>query len=223
MFHSNGKTTYWVNGERFFNSKNQRNGKEKARQYCIDNFINFDKIITFDSMTECDRYEYLLDLQNKGKINNLQHHIVFKLLDEFENANGDKIPQITYNADFYYYDNAKQRYVVEDVKGASLFNDTRFEVLKCLFDKKFLSKNIYVAIILKRSNAWVEWKLGEKKKTTTRAAQQRIKIKELQSEIKERERVDKLKKRLAELNAKPKLTKKERERKIEIENLLFNS
>lgn len=220
MFHSNGKTTYWVNGKRFFNSKDQRNGKEKARQYCIDNMINFDQIITFDSMTECDRYEYLLDLQKKFGIRNLQHHLVIKLQDEFINANGDKIPQITYNADFTYFDLRTNRQVVEDVKGASLFNDTRFEVLKALFDKKFKDKNIYLAIILKRNDTWVEWKLGQQKKSGKLIKKQSVKIKQQQEEIKKLNKMSKLKDRLNELNAKPKLTKKEIARKIEIENIL---
>ena len=220
MFHSNGKTTYWVNGKRFFNSKDQRNGKEKARQYCIDNMINFDQIITFDSMIECDRYEYLLDLQKKFGIRNLQHHLVIKLQDEFINANGDKIPQITYNADFTYFDLRTNRQVVEDVKGASLFNDTRFEVLKALFDKKFKDKNIYLAIILKRNDTWVEWKLGQQKKSGKLIKKQSVKIKQQQEEIKKLNKMSKLKDRLNELNAKPKLTKKEIARKIEIENIL---
>lgn len=220
MFHSNGKTTYWVNGQRFFNSKDQRNGKEKARQYCIDNMINFDQIITFDSMIECDRYEYLLDLQKKFGIRNLQHHLVIKLQDEFINANGDKIPQITYNADFTYFDLRTNRQVVEDVKGASLFNDTRFEVLKALFDKKFKDKNIYLAIILKRNDTWVEWKLGQQKKSGKLIKKQSVKIKQQQEEIKKLNKMSKLKDRLNELNAKPKLTKKEMARKIEIENIL---
>lgn len=220
MFHSNGKTTYWVNGQRFFNSKDQRNGKEKARQYCIDNMINFDQIITFDSMIECDRYEYLLDLQKKFGIRNLQHHLVIKLQDEFINANGDKIPQITYNADFTYFDLRTNRQVVEDVKGASLFNDTRFEVLKALFDKKFKDKNIYLAIILKRNDTWVEWKLGQQKKSGKLIKKQSVKIKQQQEEIKKLNKMSKLKDRLNELNAKPKLTKKEIARKIEIENIL---
>lgn len=220
MFHSKGKTTYWVNGQRFFNSKDQRNGKEKARQYCIDNMINFDQIITFDSMIECDRYEYLLDLQKKFGIRNLQHHLVIKLQDEFINANGDKIPQITYNADFTYFDLRTNRQVVEDVKGASLFNDTRFEVLKALFDKKFKEKNIYLAIILKRNDTWVEWKLGQQKKSGKLIKKQSVKIKQQQEEIKKLNKMSKLKDRLNELNAKPKLTKKEMARKIEIENIL---
>lgn len=222
MFYSNGKTTYWVNGQRFFNSKDQRNGKEKARQYCIDNMINFDQIITFDSMTECDRYEYLLDLQNKFLIRNLQHHLVIKLQEEFINANGDTIPQITYNADFTYFDCRYNKQVVEDVKGASLFNDTRFEVLKALFDKKFKEKNIYLSIILKRNDMWVEWKLGQQKKSSKLIKKQSVKIKQQQEEIRKLNKINKLKDRLNELNAKPKLTKKELQRKIEIENILNN-
>ena len=222
MFYSNGKTTYYVNGQRFFNSKDKRNGKEKARQYCIDNMINFDQIITFDSMTECDRYEYLLNLQNKFLIRNLQHHLVIKLQDEFVNANGDTIPQITYNADFTYFDLKTNKQVVEDVKGASLFNDTRFEVLKALFDKKFLEKGIYLSIILKRNDTWVEWKLGQQKKSSKLIKKQSVKIKQQQEEIKKLNKIAKLKERLNELNSKPKLTKKELARKIEIENFLNN-
>lgn len=220
MYYSSGKTTYFVNGKRFFNDKDKRNGKEKARQYCIDNLINFDQIITFDSMTECDRYEYLLSLQNNFAIRDLQHHLVIKLQDEFVNANGDTIPQITYNADFVYYDMRTNRRVVEDVKGASLFNDTRFEVLKALFDYKYKAQKIYLKIILKRNDMWIEWKLGEKKKTQKLIKKQSQKIKEQQTKIKELNKLSKLKDRLNVLNNKQKLTKTERNRKIEIEKIL---
>lgn len=162
------KTTYFIDGKKFFNtSKNIRDGFQKARNYCLENFLDIKDIIIFDSELECDRYIYLLPLQEKGLISNLKYHYEILIQNEFINANGDKIPAITYNADFIYKDVVNDKRIVEDVKGISLFEDTRFEIAKALFDKVFLEKNLYVAIIIYRNHQWVEWKLGEKKKSST--------------------------------------------------------
>ena len=114
-------------------------------------------------MTECDRYEFLLEEQKEGRIKNLQTHFPIKIQDSYINANGDEIPPMIYNADFVYDDVVSDLKIVEDVKGYSVFTDTRFEVIKQLFDLKYLSKKCYIKVVLKDKNGWYEFKLGQNK------------------------------------------------------------
>lgn len=185
-----GKVVYWVDGQRFENSKDKRDGRAKAEQYCLNNFINTNDIQKFDSRTECNRYEYLLSLQNEGKISNLGHHFTLKIQDEFINANGDTIPAITYEADFIYLDCISNKRVVEDVKGSEYFIDERFITIKQVFDKLMLSKGLYIKIVLFRSNEWVEWHIGEVKKQSKLIKKQRAEIKELRKKEHERQMQD---------------------------------
>ena len=241
--HPSGKTVYWVNGKSFENSKDKRDGREKAEKYCLENFINTNNIRKFDSRTERDRWEYLLDLQNKGVISNLDHHFTLKIQDEFVNANNDTIPPITYEADFIYKELETGRRIVEDVKGSEYFIDERFITIKQVFDYMMMNKSLYIRVMLKRDNTWVEWHIGDKKKSQKLIKKQREEIKTLreekhQSEMlrkkEERERIkvlreEKHKQEIAEnkkareierlkvLRAKTKLTKQERLRLAELE------
>lgn len=199
-----GKVVYWIDGQRFENSKNKRDGKQRAEEYCLNNFLNPNDIQKFDSRTECNRYEYLLAEQQKGRISNLAHHFTLKVQDEFVNFNGDTIPPITYEADFVYKEG--NRRVVEDVKGSEYFLDERFITLKQVFDKIMWSKGLYIRVILFRNGNWVEWHIGDAKKQGKLIKKQREEIKKLRSEAHEREKKDNLvareTKRLKELRDK---------------------
>lgn len=223
-YHPEGKKTYFINGQKFYNSKGERDGKEKAIKYCLANFLNSNDIITFDSDLECNRYIYLKELENASKIKNLGVHYLLKVQDEFINANGDFIPAITYNADFIYFDNESNKRVVEDVKGASLFEDTRFLIEKQLFDHNFKEKDLYIKVVLWRDKEWVEWKIGDKKKPSKLIKKQREELKKLKAEKHQREveerKKERLKKRYDELLEKSKRTKKEEARLLEIKLLL---
>ena len=203
-----GKTTYWVRGQRFLNDSYLRNGRERAEKYCLENFIPTSEIIVFDSMLECDRYEYLLDLQNKGLIKELRHHLKLPIIKEFVNANGDTIPALNYDADFVYIENGKT--VVEDVKGASLFQDTRFEAIKQIFDYVYRERT-YTRIVIRRDKEWVEWKLGDRKKPRKLIKKQSEIIKEQKAQlhaIKVKEQLEsREKQRLYELRLKSATTK----------------
>lgn len=223
-YHPEGKKTYYINGQKFYNSKGERDGKEKAIKYCLDNFLNSADIITFDSDLECSRYIYLKELENASKIKNLGVHYLLKVQDEFINANGDFIPAITYNADFIYQDVETGKRVVEDVKGASLFEDTRFLIEKQLFDFNFKDKGLYIKVILWRNKEWIEWKIGDKKKPSKLIKKQREQIKALQKEQHEKEilnnKIERYKKRYNELLLKQKLNSNERKRMFELEAFL---
>lgn len=171
-----GKVVYWINGQKFENSKNARDGRAKAEAYCLDNFLNPADIQKFDSRTEVMRYEYLLEQARIGVIDNLGHHFTLKVQDEFVNANGETIPPITYEADFIYRIVETGQRVVEDVKGSEYFIDERFITLKQVFDKLMLDKGLFIKVCLYRSGQWVEWHIGDKKKSQKLLKKQREEI-----------------------------------------------
>lgn len=218
QIYSEGKTVYYIRGKRFLNDAGMRNGKQRAVDYCHSNFIDENEIIVFDSILECDRYEYLVEQQRLGKISHLRTHYKVHVQDAYINANGDEIPAIDYNADFVYKENG--RYIVEDVKGLSLFQDSRFELMKQVFDYLFKPKNTYIRIVIRRDKQWVEWKLGERKKPQKLIKKQSEKIKQLQAEKHAREveerKTERELSRYKELLEKEKLTSTERKR---LENL----
>lgn len=193
MKYTKGKTVYWINWQRFENSKDKRDGRAKAEAYCLDNFINPSDIQRFDSRTEATRYECLLKQAQLGVIDNLAHHFTLKVQDEFINSNGDLIPAITYEADFVYRIVTSGQRVVEDVKGSEYFIDERFITLKQVFDAKMREKGLYIKVMLYRNQDWVEWHLGEKKKSQKLIKKQREELRMLKQaeharNIKERKR-----------------------------------
>ena len=224
-YKSDGKKTYLIdyNGyHRFYNEKGERNGYSNALKYCSDHNIPKEEILQFDSMLEADRFEYLNELQKQGKIKKLEFHRKFRILKEFTNANGDKIPEQTYNADFVYQE-LNDKWVVEDVKGRSLFEDTRFELAKALFDFQYQMKT-YVKVIIRENGEWVEWHIGDKKKSSKLIKKQSAKNKQLKQDLHKKEieqnKLEREKKRYLELKAKEKLTSAERKRKDELTKIL---
>lgn len=91
--------------------------------------------ITFDSIKECNRYKELKLMEKAGCIKELQLQKEFELQPTFS-LNNQKIRAIKYICDFYYYDNEKQQYVVEDVKSEA----TKTQVYKI---KKKMMQYIY--------------------------------------------------------------------------------
>ncbi len=238
-----GKVVYFIAGQRFENTSRvetyvdekdkkhvktitEKDGREKAEKYCLDNFLNPNDIAKFDSRTECDRYEYLLEQQKNGLISNLGHHYTLQIIPEFTNANGDVIPALTYEADFIYKDEITGQRVVEDVKGSEYFLDDAFIVKKKAFDYLMLEgKKLYIRVILYRDKEWVEWHIGDKKKSSKMLKKQREEIKKLKAEKHANEIAENLKKReikrlqeLRELSKTTKLIKKQRERLAELES-----
>ena len=220
-----GTVVYYCKGYRFTNTNSHvRDGKAKCLFWANQNGYTESDIIKFDSILECDRYEYLKELEDKGIIHNLKHHQVIELQPEFVNANGDTIPALTYNADFVYKNGVV---VVEDVKGASLFQDTRFEAVKQVFDYKFKEKGIYLKIVIQRKGEWIEWRMGEFKKSRTLIKKQSEKNKELKQDLHEREmfarKLEREKKRyleLVDLEKQRKLTSAEKKRLEELRGIL---
>lgn len=217
-----GKVVYWVNGKSFENSENKHDGLEKATNYCLDNFIDPQTILKFDSRTERDRYEYLLALQEQGLISNLAHHFVLKVQDAFTNANGDFIPAITYETDFIYKDLQTNQRIVEDTKGSTYFINQDFIILKKVFDKMMLDKGLFIRVIVRKGKDWVERKIGDPLKDSTSNKKARERLRELkkaqhEQNIKENKKAREIA-RINELRALEKLTTAQRKRLQELED-----
>lgn len=87
--------------------------------------------IKFDSVREKNRYVTLKELEKYGLIKELELQKVFELQPKYINNNGEHIKAITYKADFYYYDNKLNKYVVEDTKG---FKTDVYKLKKKMFE-----------------------------------------------------------------------------------------
>lgn len=223
-YKTDGKKTYLVdyNGyHRFYNEKGERNGYSNALKYCEEYNIPKEEIKQFDSMLEADRYEYLNELQKQGKIQDLDFHKKVVLLEEFINYNGDTIPEQTYNADFVY--KVGNQRIVEDVKGRSLFEDTRFELAKALFDYRFKGK-CYVKVMIRENGNWQEWHIGDKKKSSKLIKKQSAKNKELKKQLHDKEieenKINRYVLTYNKLKAKDKLTSVEKKRFKQVEEFL---
>lgn len=84
----------------------------------------------FDSKKEGKRYIELKLLQKAKVIKDLELQKSFVLIPKFD-KNGIHYRAITYKADFYYYDNEKKKYIVEDTKG---FKTETYKIKKKMFE-----------------------------------------------------------------------------------------
>lgn len=89
--------------------------------------------IEFDSKKEAKRYSELKLLERTGKIKDLELQKVFELQPSFK-KNGKTYRKTTYKADFYYFNNEKGKYIVEDVKG---FKTEVYKLKKKMFEYKY--------------------------------------------------------------------------------------
>lgn len=86
----------------------------------------------FDSKKERDRYIVLVDAQERGEISHLETQVKYVLIDaireEYEVQLKTKVvtktrtiqKAITYTADFRYYHNGREEWVVSDVKASPM-------------------------------------------------------------------------------------------------------
>ena len=91
--------------------------------------------IKFDSKKEAMRYCELKQLERAGVIKDLRLQPRYILQEKYE-INGRKERAITYIADFEYYDNEKQKIVVEDVKSPATKTQV-YRIKKKLFEKRY--------------------------------------------------------------------------------------
>lgn len=89
--------------------------------------------INFDSQKEAKRYQELMWLEKIGKIKELELQPHFLLQESFK-YNNKTYRKIEYIADFRYFDNITNKYIVEDVKG---FKTDVYKLKKKLFIYKY--------------------------------------------------------------------------------------
>lgn len=77
--------------------------------------VSYDGIM-FDSKHEAKRYRELVLLLKGGKIKALELQKKFVLQPSYK-KNGKSIREISYVADFVYFDTERNRVIVEDAKG----------------------------------------------------------------------------------------------------------
>ena len=74
---------------------------------------------TFDSKVEASRYVELKQMQQAGLIKDLILQKSFELIPSFK-KNQKNYRKCSYICDFQYYDNQKNKTIIEDVKGGIL-------------------------------------------------------------------------------------------------------
>lgn len=92
--------------------------------------------IKFDSIAEGNRYKELKLLQRAGIIKELELQPRFLLQESFKYGK-QMIREISYFADFKYYDVELKRIVVEDVKSFITKKDKVYIIKKKLFLKRY--------------------------------------------------------------------------------------
>jgi len=92
--------------------------------------------IVYDSKKEAKRAYELDILQRAGQISHLERQKTFELQPSFK-AQGKIERAITYIADFYYYDNQKQKWVAEDVKSPMTKTLPIYRIKRKLFLYRF--------------------------------------------------------------------------------------
>ncbi len=98
--------------------------------------VEFDGIL-FDSKKECNRYCELKLLERAKIISELELQKNFELQPKYKNNNGENIRAINYICDFFYYDNEKKQYIVEDVKSIATKKDKVYVLKKKIFEYKY--------------------------------------------------------------------------------------
>jgi len=112
--------------QRMLNNKIPKVSKYKNKKVVYDG-------IKFDSAKEGNYYLKLKIMQDSGLIRDLELQKKFILQKGFT-LNGKKRREISYVADFYYFDIKQDKWVVVDVKG---FKTDVYKLKKKLFESKY--------------------------------------------------------------------------------------
>lgn len=92
--------------------------------------------IKFDSIKEKNRYIELKLLERAGLIKDLKLQYEFELQPAFT-LNNKKIRKISYIADFYYFDNKLNDFIIEDVKSEITKKDKTYCLKKKMFEYRY--------------------------------------------------------------------------------------
>lgn len=102
-------------------------------------------VIHFDSQKEAGRYDYLIGLENEGKIKDLRLQVNYTLQEAYTDSQGHRVRAIRYVADFTYQrptraatgdSMASWELVVEDVKSKPTKTKT-YEIKRKLLKERF--------------------------------------------------------------------------------------
>ena len=107
--------------------------------------------IRFSSKLESKRYEYLKELERENKISNLELQPSYLLQESFR-KDGELFRKVEYVADFRYFDNEKQKEVVEDVKSFITEKDGLFRIKRKLYEYRYPTK---LTIVTYKKKEWI--------------------------------------------------------------------
>ena len=99
----------------------------------------------FDSKKERKRYYELEMMQKAGVIKCLAKQAPFELVETFKDKQGNTERGIKYIADFVYYDNEKESFVIEDVKSPFTRKLSTY-VIKRKLVKKFYPDYLFLEV-----------------------------------------------------------------------------
>ena len=99
----------------------------------------------FDSKLEYLRYQQLKIFEAAGEITGLKVHPTYIILDGERLPSGKKQSQVTWTADFEYYDSVNER-IVEDVKSPATAKKDSFRVRVKMFQARY---GIEVTILMR--------------------------------------------------------------------------
>ena len=119
---------------RWLTLPNQKQSKYKNKKVTVNGKV-------FDSKKEAKRYCELIKLEQAGLIKDLETQKKFLLLDSFK-KNGKTYKQISYYADFVYFDVYSKKTIVEDVKASKDFKTEVYKIKKKLFE--FIYKDLTI-------------------------------------------------------------------------------
>ena len=191
------KKVWYINGQAFESDKGTKNGAEKVKNYCLENMLNTNDIIVFDSETEYFRFRYLLSRKEKGEISDISIHQLFPLISAFDGASGRHHEPLEYEADFVYTDTKTGRRVVEDVKGSKYSIEEVFYVKWKVFDLRYKSKGLGIEVCMLKNrrdylnpDSWysIDDVSAVKAEKGVRARKNASELKEMKAKAKEAEK-----------------------------------
>ncbi len=204
------KKVYLINNVVFYKDTSTIN-KKKCQEYCLNNLLDLNEIVQYDSYPEYLRHKLLQERQQSGEIRDLKMHFTFPLLPEFTAADGTVENRMDYEADFYYFDNTLNKYVVEDVKGG--FIEDTFKIKRKIFNYKYKDKDLYIVVLrYSETTGWClfdEYKSAKKRLEKLKAENKVLKEKEKERQKYEKEN-EKFLARYNELKLVEKKTKAQR-------------
>src|ERR1700749_214698 len=96
--------------QEFHGAKELKAHKYNARKKEVDGIV-------FDSTSEAEAYRVIKQWERAGAISDLRMQPAFTLQERFRDARGRTIREITYSADFRFFDISQQKVRHIDVKG----------------------------------------------------------------------------------------------------------